>query len=65
MFKVEVDNYCDDCIHFDPEKIDRIIRDRAGEEAKYCETVIICKNRSLCKKLYKRLKEQNEGSDKQ
>lgn len=63
MIKLEVGEYCNDCLDFtaDVEKTRFTGDDFFGEEVtSFCETVIRCKNRNRCRALLRYLERKNE-----
>ena len=64
MIKLEVDEYCNDCLDFtvDVDKTKLTGDDFFGEEnMSCCETVIRCKNRNRCRALLRYLGRKYEG----
>lgn len=63
MIKLEVEEYCENCRYFAPEK-ECIAMMTNDEAVSAVETIIFCKDRKRCANMYKVLKRRFEKDDR-
>lgn len=61
MIRVEVEDYCQECLDFTPDLI-KPERVRTGEgDLKYTDTIIQCKHHKRCASIKRYLEQQSKG----
>lgn len=62
MIKLEIEEYCENCRYFTPEK-EELACSTDGEDFSV-DTIIFCKDRKRCANMYKVLKRRAEKDDR-
>ena len=63
MIRVEVEEYCQECLDFTPDVIKPERTIFVGGEVIYSDTIVQCKNRKRCSNIERYLRQQAKGDN--